>query len=724
MRPRWFVPVTVLLGWLAAPAVALADDVLHPGTPTMDRSTVITLGVRWPLTGDDNFNATVTVRYRTGAGAFRDAMPLFRVHPELVAGGGAVSEFAGSIFDLAPGTAYDIELTAHDPDGGDATTIVHATTRVVPATDPLHPRAVAVTSVASLQAALGAAKPGDVITLAPGTYAGEFTLDASGTADDPIVIRGADRDTVILDGGDAGGNVLAVEGSYTHVERVTLQHDNRALRFHGVGATNDVVRRVHARDVVLGFGSNPNQQDFYLCDNLLEGRLRWPQVYTDDQGAHANDDGMHVEGDGHVICHNTVTGFGDAMKVEQTLARAVDFYGNDVNGSYDNAVELDQSAGNSRCFRNRYVNTFMPISVQPIFGGPAYAIRNLVFNAAVEQVKLHNATVGVLVLNNSFVGAAYAFQVLDGTTPHDVVIENNIWVGPSPAPGGRTVNWDQPLDPPTYTVDSNGWFPDGAFHVGTGATGKNYASFAAVQAGGLYEAHGRVLGASIFASGLVAPASYKTAVTPTDGTLAAGSDAIDHGAVLPNVTDGYQGAAPDLGAQETGCPVPIYGVRPEGVDESNEPVGCAGAIGPGDAGAGGGDAGPTGVGADAGGTDAGVGSSKGDGGTARSNADGGATGAGAQPGSKGGCSCHAIDAGRPSSWMQLGVFASLTLIALLRRLARGTRSSSISRRRWRTRPRTGRERAMAPAGRGAVLLYGDDPRRRQREAIGRLWDEF
>src|SRR6202035_3141282 len=98
-----------------------------------------------------------------------------------------------------------------------------------------------------LQAALGAAKAGDVITVAPGTYAGEFTLNASGTADDPIVIRGADRDTVVLDRGNAGGNVLAIEGSYTHVERLTLQHDNRALRFHGVGATNNVVRRVHVR---------------------------------------------------------------------------------------------------------------------------------------------------------------------------------------------------------------------------------------------------------------------------------------------------------------------------------------------------------------------------------------------------------------------------------------------------------------------------------------------
>ncbi len=32
--------------------------------------------------------------------------------------------------------------------------------------------------------------------------------------------------------------------------------------------------------------------------------------------------------------------------------------------------------------------------------------------------------------------------------------------------------------------------------------------------------------------------------------------------VLPNVTDGFTGEAPDLGALELGQPVPHYGTRP------------------------------------------------------------------------------------------------------------------------------------------------------------------
>jgi hypothetical protein len=38
--------------------------------------------------------------------------------------------------------------------------------------------------------------------------------------------------------------------------------------------------------------------------------------------------------------------------------------------------------------------------------------------------------------------------------------------------------------------------------------------------------------------------------------------AIDRGVRLPNVNDGFAGRAPDLGALETGRPVPHYGPRP------------------------------------------------------------------------------------------------------------------------------------------------------------------
>jgi hypothetical protein len=46
-----------------------------------------------------------------------------------------------------------------------------------------------------------------------------------------------------------------------------------------------------------------------------------------------------------------------------------------------------------------------------------------------------------------------------------------------------------------------------------------------------------------------------------DFRLKPGSAAVDKAAVIPNVTDGYSGNAPDLGALELGQPMPHYGPR-------------------------------------------------------------------------------------------------------------------------------------------------------------------
>src|SRR3569832_2275934 len=212
---------------------ALADDTLHPGTPALVLLLLVALGVALPITGDDNFTATVGVRYReTGTAAWHDGLPLLHVHAEAVTGLAVTPQSAGTTFDLRPDSAYDIELHARDSDGAvDTTLMLAGRTRAVPG-DPATPRAVAVTDTASLQTALAAAQPGDVITLAGGTYAGSFSLAKSGTATAPLVIRGASRDGVILDGmACTGGNVIEADGSFIHIENLTIAHAHRALRF-------------------------------------------------------------------------------------------------------------------------------------------------------------------------------------------------------------------------------------------------------------------------------------------------------------------------------------------------------------------------------------------------------------------------------------------------------------------------------------------------------------
>ena len=54
--------------------------------------------------------------------------------------------------------------------------------------------------------------------------------------------------------------------------------------------------------------------------------------------------------------------------------------------------------------------------------------------------------------------------------------------------------------------------------------------------------------------------SFKHSIN--DLRLSRRNAAIDAGAVLPNINDGYRGAAPDLGAYELGAQLPHYGPRP------------------------------------------------------------------------------------------------------------------------------------------------------------------
>ncbi len=656
---RWHMGTMLGLAAVFIAESALAGNNLAVVGTTIDPPTLITLGVQVLVSGDDNRDSHIDVRYRKqGASAWRVGLPLFHVRPSVVVGDTVPEQFAGSLFELMPATTYEIELHAVDPDGLDKTWTTTGTTRAIPG-DPASPHVVNVTDTSSLNSALSGAQPGDVITLANGTYAGNFTIQASGTANNPIVIRGASEDGVVLDGGGCTGcNVFEVYGSYVHVEKLTIQNASRALRFQGSGATDNVVRRVHIKDVTLGIGSKDGQKDFYICDNILEGRLSWPSVYADDGGAHANDDGINLTGDGHVVCHNTLSGFGDSIKNEAPTFVSFDVYGNDSLTAYDNAVELDGAERNALAFRNRFTNSWSPVSFQPIYGGPAYAIRNVVVNIVDEQTKLHSLggnqeTVGAHVYNNTFVAAKHALNLQDSATPHDFVLANNIYFGPNATVSGKTVDWSAPID--NGTIEQNGWYPDGMFDFGSAGKWTDFASYTS---SGVFGAQATLLGASTFQSGLAAPASYATKMAPPDATLASASKAVDRGEVLPGITDGYQGAAPDLGALERGCPKPIYGVRPAGTDETNEPRGCTTG--------GGGAAGSGGTGGASGGSGGASGGSGGaSGGAAGTGAGGASGGAGGSShtdsGKSGGCGCRtAPRRGSPAGWLlALGVIGAL-----------------------------------------------------------------
>lgn len=647
---------------LGGRSASAADDLLIVEA-RVDHPTLHMAGVQVLISDDDDRDAAVTIRYRrVGDSAWIDGLPLLRVWPETVSVP-VLPQFAGSVFDLEPGAAYEIELHAVDPDGLDQTIVLEATTRAVPA-DPAAPNFVAVDDVASLTSALSAAAPGDVITLADGNYAGAFfSINASGTPGAPIVLRGASQVGVVLDGqGCTGCNILEVYGSHVHVENMTFRGAERALRFQGDGATGNVARRLIVRDVIHGIGSRPNQSDFVVCDNDIEGRLVWPWTFDADATSHWDDRGIEVTGDGHVVCHNRLVGFGDPVVNKKTMSRSWDVYGNDIRDSFD-GTELDESEGNARLIWNRFVNVMDPVSIQPVRGGPAYVLRNVILNAPEEQVKLKSLggvdePSGALIYHNTFVSPNLALNLQTPITQHNFVFANNLVVGPEQLAGSRTAEWTAALNGGSF--DANGYYPDGGFWLGVVA-GQNqtFDSFAEMQASGVVEQNGVLLMRPIFDQDFVGPADEMAPMDALDVTPAPASGAVDAALALSGVNARHIGAAADIGAIERGCDAPVFGPRPAGAEAETNLVDCSAM------GAGGGGEGGNGNGGNAsGGNGNGAGQAQG--------GDLAAGGAGADGSSSDdGCGCVLPGSSRAGSVGAALTFAAgLLLLATRRRVAR------------------------------------------------------
>ena len=280
---------------------------------------------------------------------------------------------------------------------------------------------------------------------------------------------------------------------------------------------------------------------------------------------------------------------------------SLDTYNNDIYDMTDNCGEIDGSSVNARWLRNRCINTGeQATSNQPTFSGPQYLIRNVVYNSFVSSIKWDHAQ-GVLYLNNTFgeyasaspsganitflnnlimqapvSGTGVSTEVLSiGMYTNYSVLDYNGWGIPpgdgQNADGGPTAfSYASPADT-TVLADYSAQYPDG----GTPLVTHTYGTLAAYQAGTGQDKHSIVVDWTIF-NNAPPPAQATnpemlyswgtttagvTAPVLIDYTLAKGSAAIDKGVFIPNVTDDFTGAAPDLGAYEYGQPVPIYGPR-------------------------------------------------------------------------------------------------------------------------------------------------------------------
>lgn len=588
-----------VVGWPGDEGLLGADEpAVTPGEFVVERPTLTCLGFRWYVAGDANRNAAVTVTYRAqGGSAWETGLPFLRVGGEWVGRGNAEIEWhtpqmlAGSIVELEPDTEYEVRLVLSDPDGGQTEKALSLRTRAEPRAfagglirhvyPPGHAGEKNQPAYDSLTAACAEAVAGDVLLVHAGVYTipkelkkdrTDYVLDRQATAERPLVIRGAGDGEAVLDGTGAL-RLIDCEGSaHLHLEGLTLRGaDHLVYAGREGGSTGLVVRRCRLEGSYGVFALHPECRDFYVADNVFLGPHQedWHLAKRD-----SDSQAVWLSGQGHVVCHNRVSGFWDGLAVfgrrppdDRSLQNcAIDFYNNDLSEFVDDAIELDYGVHNLRCYRNRIANTFMGISAQPVYGGPAYIWRNVIYNSTRSPLKPNQYAAGLLFVHNTCLahGSAGRWAPIWQNTQ----ILNNLFLGTDGGPG---VIWTGTSTPGTSRLDYNGWHffrsaEQSPIHwQSVGAEGErverlfpDLTQFAEATGN---EEHGVVVDYEAFVK--AQPPGGPGALLPElDLRLKPDSRAVDAGTALPNLNDGYVGRGPDLGAYELGQPVPPYGPRP------------------------------------------------------------------------------------------------------------------------------------------------------------------
>jgi len=545
------------LAFLLVSSVAVslhATDSITPGEITTPYPTINNLAVEWQIAGDDDLDATCEVKYRKqGDPTWRNGMSLRRVpagssqktNPIIT----WTSRLSGSVFDLEPGTEYEIELKLHDPDGGKASKIVKASTRPEPvaAKD-------AVTRNGS-KADLNGVKPGEILLLADGDY-GEATFNRDGEPGRPIVYRSPSGKAVFSEVGLAGRKWVYLEG-------VTVNGPVRINR-----TENCVVRRctINAQYGIKAY--KPGMVNACIEDNVITGIRAWDPAIMGAGGDNGGE-GIQFTGSGNVIRHNRVRGFRDCishMEDDGAVAQSCnDILNNDISVGLDDGIEADFALSNCRVMRNRLTNCFVGISSQPGLGGPNYFMRNVMFNLTYSAFKLHRYSMGDVILHNTVVKAGDGFGNYTGEPFDHALIQNNLFIGgklPSPEVkyGGYSPGRGRAADVQRFgdhcVIDDNAYATHGLAFEG------KFRTWTFTKLPGTdYEPHGRQTALEVLATP-VFPDDPGKAYEPQDLRVKPTSDVVDAATSLPNVNDGFAGKAPDIGAIEAGAELPVYGPRP------------------------------------------------------------------------------------------------------------------------------------------------------------------
>lgn len=592
MRAQHFL---CLLALFFTASVASAQSLpvgqlVHDGPATPEQ-----LALLLPVTGALDNAATATVRYRrVGGGAWLEGHPMLRIRPdfsEFPAVGGSINDdFAWTIIDLQQSTTYEVEVTVSFGSDSVVRTATLTTRTLPPAAGAVTQTISAGASAGQIQNVMDSLSPGDVVEFENGTYnIGTLSLTRSGSPSDLIYIRGESREGVILESNN-DFMIRIYEADNIVIENFSIRgraidartYEDRQTGIYsggpGEGSDNNTIRNITITAVDQGVVFWDESAQVSVYNNTIIGNNTWTPAFLGDNRTWG-DDGINLPGYGNVAFNNTISGFGDTFGYAQhsgndTLSETygVHFYRNEVSNSLDDLVEVDHARRNVSFYDNRSHNSSNCGSLDPLYGGPFIYARNVCINPARPTLhKWNDQNSGHFYYNSTFI----ITETPESTTPDLAVwyqpnngsqrnygYRNNIAV----YGGSGILLW---LDSGGHTVidwTHNSWYPNRRINWDD-----NYDN--------LEEAQSRLGSTTPVFSGSTQRMENDNITVPDPwispvplGTnayteitqryaprLANGTAPRNSGIAIPNITDGYSGAAPDRGALMAGRPDPIWG---------------------------------------------------------------------------------------------------------------------------------------------------------------------
>jgi hypothetical protein len=111
-----------------------------------------------------------------------------------------------------------------------------------------------------------------------------------------------------------------------------------------------------------------------------------------------------MNGRGTVIRHNTFhdyfDGFGVCPDESAAVTNETDVYANLVYNAGDDGMETDGQCSNVRIWKNTFHDVLAGISLAPVYTGPVYAFRNLIYRTGVGETTASLITAGTSVRPN------------------------------------------------------------------------------------------------------------------------------------------------------------------------------------------------------------------------------------------------------------------------------------------------------------------------------------